>query len=338
MYASIEPTKAAVFQIPRTGFQKKRSTICADTPASALRLLPNIELSNEFGSEQTHGIAQWSDNALLAHSGGRGWRNLYATLATVNSWSGTLAPVENYCIAFCMSRPARLRRVVSGEPDTGTTVVLPRQFLVIPAHQSSQWQREGASEMLMLYLHHDMLEQTGSEIFSRDRVQIAPRLGATDPLLEQLALAVLNTIEHPDPLATNLYVDSLAQAIAAQLVRAHSKELSLVEKAGNCSVPGFRRLRDFIEASLDQDLSLAVLAREASVSVHMLPRAFRLYFGTTPHQYLLGRRLARARALLNDTALPIAEVALETGFSSQSHFASTFKKCTGITPHAYRHN
>lgn len=334
MNASVEPTPAAVFQIPSTGFQKKRSAICADTLAPERRPLPY----SEFGRDQTHGIAQWSGNTLLAHSSGRGWKNLYATLATVNSWSGTLAPVQNYCVAFCLNRPARLRRVVSGEPDTGTTVVLPRQFLVIPAHQSSQWQREGSSEMLMLYLHHDMLEQTGSEIFNRDRVQIAPRLGATDPLLEQLALAVLTTMEHPDPLATNLYVDSLAQALAAQLVRAHSKQLGLVERAGNCNVPGFRRLRDFIEASLDQDLSLAVLAREASVSVHMLPRVFRQHFGTTPHQYLLGRRLARARALLADTDLPIAEVSLETGFSSQSHFASTFKKCTGITPHTYRQN
>ena len=293
----------------------------------------------EFNGHQTHGIGQWAGNKVLAQSDGRGWRNLNATLATVNTWSGTLDPIHNYCLGFCVNRPARVRRVVLSEREDDIAVVAPRQFLIIPAHQTSQWQRQGSSEMLMIYLRREMLEEMSREVFGRKGVQIALRLGATDPLLEQLAIAVLRTLQQPDPLVTNLYVDGLAMAIGAQLVLAHSKEVIRPVEQGTWpkfAAPGVERLRDFIEASLDQDLSLEALAEEAGVSVYALPRAFWHHFRATPHQYVLARRMARARELLADTDLQICEVALETGFSSQSHLASSFKKHTGVTPHSYR--
>lgn len=296
-------------------------------------------MHGEFSGQQTHGIGQWAGNKVLAQSSGLGWRNLNATLATVNSWSGTLAPVQHYCLAFCVNRPARLRRLVSGARKEDTATLLPRQFLILPAHQASKWERQGASEMLMIYLRHDMLERISSEVFGCKGVQIALRLGATDPLLEQLALAVLRTLQHPDPMATNLYIDGLAMSIGTQLVRAHSGAVSRPCEQGawpTFAASGVERLRDFIEAALDQDLSLDVLSEQAGVSVYALPRAFRHYFGATPHQYVLARRMARARELLADTDLAICEVALKTGFSSQSHLASSFKIHTGVTPHAYR--
>lgn len=296
-------------------------------------------MHGEFSGQQTHGIGQWAGNKVWAHSGGLGWRNLNATLATVNSWSGMLAPVQNYCLAFCVNRPARLRRRVSGAHKEDTAVLLPRQFLILPAHQASQWERLGSSEMLMIYLRHDMLERISSEVFGCEGVQIALRLGATDPLLEQLAIAVLRTLQQPDPLATPLYIDGLAMSIGAQLVHAHSREASGPCEPGawpTFPASGLERLRDFIEGALHQDLSLDLLAEEAGVSVYALPRAFRRHFGATPHQYVLSRRMARARSLLADTDLPICEIALETGFSSQSHLASSFKNRTGMTPNAYR--
>lgn len=293
----------------------------------------------EFSGRQTHGIGQWAGNKVLAQSDGRGWRNLNATLATVNSWSGTLDPIQNYCLGFCVNRPARVRRVVASEQAEDSALLAPRQFLIIPAHQASQWQRQGSSEMLMIYLRHETLEQISNEVFGRIGVRIALRLGATDPLLEQLAIAVLHALQQPDPLATSLYVDGLANAIGAQLVRAHSWEVN--GSALPCAWPttaarGLERLRDFIEASLDQDLSLDTLAEEAGLSVHMLPPAFRRHFGATPHQYVLARRMARARELLVSTETSICEIALETGFSSQSHLASAFKHHTGVTPNAFR--
>jgi AraC family transcriptional regulator len=297
-----------------------------------------------FTDNLTHGIEQWTGNKVLAQSRGRGWHNLNATLATVNSWSGTLDPVQHYCLAFCLNGPARLRRVVSGEPETGTVVVLPRQFLIIPAYEASQWQRLGTSEMLMLYLRHELLTQTSWDVFGRDGLQIALRLGATDPLLEQLAMAVLHAVQAPDSSATSLYVDCLAVMISAQLLRAHSCDQKQTPATSGQSdrtrqtsaTPGLLRLRDFVESSLDKNITLDMLAHESGLSIYLLPRAFKQQFGASPHQYVLDRRLALACSLLANTDRPITEVALETGFSSQSHLTSTFKKRTGVTPNGYR--
>lgn len=303
--------------------------------------LPNHRGAGTVRSDAacSHGIALWPGNTLLADSEGRGWRHLRAELGTVNSWSGTLGAMRHYCLAFCLNRPARLRRVVAEEGESGMVTVLPRQFLIIPALQPSEWERDGSSDMLMLYLDHALIERIGHEVFDAGDVQISARLGATDPLLEQLALSVLEALRRPDPMDTALYVDSLATTIGAQLLRAHSRQQRSREVSDACPArltSGLLRLRDFVDSALDEDLSLDRLAEVAGLSVHVLPRAFRRHFGTTPHQYVLHQRLLRARALLSDTDLPIAEVALTTGFSSQSHMTSALKKATGVTPDGFR--
>ena len=64
---------------------------------------------------------------------------------------------------------------------------------------------------------------------------------------------------------------------------------------------------------------------------------FRQSFGVPPHQYLLARRLARAKNLLRSSVLPISELALLCGFSSASHFNQRFRHAMGATPGQYRH-
>ena len=73
------------------------------------------------------------------------------------------------------------------------------------------------------------------------------------------------------------------------------------------------------------------------MSVCGLKRLFKKHHATSPHQYLLACRISKASRILAETELPISEVALATGFSSQSHFATAFKKKVGLSPKAYRH-
>jgi AraC family transcriptional regulator len=65
-------------------------------------------------------------------------------------------------------------------------------------------------------------------------------------------------------------------------------------------------------------------------------KAFRQSMGVSPNQYLLERRVERAKALLARTELSIADIALRVGFSRQSHFATTFRRLAGTTPRVYR--
>lgn len=291
----------------------------------------------EMSVAQTHRIGLWDGNRLHAQSQGRGWRDVYAARATVNGWSGVLSPVDHYCLAFCLDRPVKLTRTVGGDPRQETRTVLPRQFFIIPAHEPSEWRRTGVSDMLMLYLRREMLEALGRDLASGGGgpARLKLEFGATDALLEQLAMGILRVMEGPPGAGESLYVDTLAHALGAHLLRRSGAEAP----TSPLETPAARRLgraRDFIEASLAEDLSIETLADAAGMGVHAFPRAFARQFGMTPYQYVLQRRLERARELLVSTDLPIVEIALICGFSSQSHLSAAFRQRVGHSPAAYR--
>jgi AraC family transcriptional regulator len=97
-----------------------------------------------------------------------------------------------------------------------------------------------------------------------------------------------------------------------------------------------RKLLDYIEQHLGEDLSLDALAAEVGLSPLYLARAFRLAVGQSPHRYVVGRRVEAAKRLLRDGDAPIADVALAAGFSSQSHLSSWFRRAVGVSPAVYR--
>jgi transcriptional regulator GlxA family with amidase domain len=96
------------------------------------------------------------------------------------------------------------------------------------------------------------------------------------------------------------------------------------------------RARDLADAHYDEPLNLAELARAAHVSQRHFSRSFRRAYGETPYQYLLTRRLERARHLLRTTEMQVAEICLAVGFTSVGSFTTTFRRHIGISPMDYR--
>jgi AraC family transcriptional regulator len=97
-----------------------------------------------------------------------------------------------------------------------------------------------------------------------------------------------------------------------------------------------RRIEAHVCAHLADDVHLASLAELANMSVDHFLRAFRAAAGTTPHQYVLGLRLAKASSMLRDTVVPIAAIAAQCGFQSASHFSVAFSDRFGMRPSHYR--
>lgn len=96
------------------------------------------------------------------------------------------------------------------------------------------------------------------------------------------------------------------------------------------------RLRAHVEEQMHASLSQAQLAAIVRLSVSHFARAFRHSFGTTPHRYVIARRMDRARALLCRSGLVMSEVALACGLSDQAHLSRLFKRDTGLTPSQWR--
>jgi len=157
-----------------------------------------------------------------------------------------------------------------------------------------------------------------------------------DPLIEQIGFALLDEAESETPVG-RLYTDSLIQTLTLHLLKNYSNAANVKENTnGGLSGYKLKRVQEFIDAHLEDDLSLAELAEAADLSQFHFARAFRKSTGQTPQQYLMQQRVERAKELLLKDDLPIVEISLRTGFKNQSHFTTLFRKFTNLTPKLWR--
>ncbi|MCO6180910.1 helix-turn-helix domain-containing protein [Ciceribacter sp. RN22] len=136
-----------------------------------------------------------------------------------------------------------------------------------------------------------------------------------------------------------LHIESLLIVLGVHLIRKYSSAKRNPSKPAmtGLSAASAKRVVAYMREHLAKDISVAELAREAQLSRGHFLRAFARSFGVAPHQYLLNLRLLAAEDLLLGTDHPIAEVAYESGFSSQSHLTSVMKRFRQVTPARLRH-
>lgn len=102
-----------------------------------------------------------------------------------------------------------------------------------------------------------------------------------------------------------------------------------------------RRLRivdEIIESKLESKLTVEELAAALGLSAGFFTRAFKAAVGKAPHDYVIDRRISRARALLNATRLRLSAVAMASGFASHAHMTALFRSRLGVTPSEFRRN
>jgi AraC family transcriptional regulator len=97
-----------------------------------------------------------------------------------------------------------------------------------------------------------------------------------------------------------------------------------------------RRVSQYIQEHLQRELRLAELSALVHMSPYHFARLFKRSAGVPPHRFLVLRRVDEARALLAARTAPIAEISRLVGFRTPSHFTTTFRRITGMTPSAYR--
>ena len=131
------------------------------------------------------------------------------------------------------------------------------------------------------------------------------------------------------------FVEAVTAGLGHLLVRhAGVVQPRPVPVRGGLSAVAKRRVLEMIDAALETRLTIETLAREVGLSPAHFARAFRESLGRAPHQYLLARRLERARRLLETTGATLSDIAQRTGFADQAHFTKLFKRAFGTTPGA----
>jgi AraC family transcriptional regulator len=132
--------------------------------------------------------------------------------------------------------------------------------------------------------------------------------------------------------------ESLANTLAVQRTR-HVSAPRRAARGRDGALPGgrLRAVVEYIEGHLDAGPSLAQLAAVARLSPYHFARQFKAATGLPPHQYVIARRVERAKQLLRaGTGLSLAEVAAHAGFSDQSKLSHHFKRLVGVTPGQFR--
>lgn len=110
----------------------------------------------------------------------------------------------------------------------------------------------------------------------------------------------------------------------------------MVSRARTEELVRLRRARDLIDRDHAQPLDVPAMARVACCSPAHFSRRYRAAFGETPWQHLSTRRVERARTLLRETDLSVAEICLEVGFTSVGSFSTRFREICGVSPTEYR--
>lgn len=298
-----------------------------------------VTAKNEiFAARETHGRALKDGNRLVAHSPNAGWRSLYAAIIEEGPFEALETAVPHPFFIYHLYHPTEVTRKVAGA-RVEKALIGPRQICVTPGSTPVRWQHHGHPEILQVYLRQSTYAAVVEEMYGCDppSAEIRPRFAILDPFLEQVALAIAGALRDGN-VADGLYVDTLAQMLAVHLARHHSSRSRPIHMPAPTIVATWkmRRLIDFIEENLDGDLSLETLAAEVHISPLYLPRAFKTAIGHTTHQYVLQRRIERAKRLLSESDMPIAEIALCSGFSSQSHLSNWFLRFVGVSPATYR--
>jgi AraC family transcriptional regulator len=209
-------------------------------------------------------------------------------------------------------------------------VQTPYDFDLVPGGASGSWEDHAPCDMLSVRLSPGLLSSTAEALgLPGGHAELAPKIGARDPLIEHVVRALMAELQAPAP-AGRIYADSLATALTTRLLQSFGP----VGVAGRqtLSKPQIRRIVEFVEVNLDSELTLDQLAEVAGMSVPHLTTLFRRTMGQSVHGYVMERRVQRARSLLLAHTMTIAEVALETGFAHQSHLARWMRRLLGVTP------
>jgi len=199
-----------------------------------------------------------------------------------------------------------------------------------------RWRARRSVRALSLYLRPDVLEQGALEMgVAPSRVELRDTFNADDPALSVLAETfrgiAAGTRAH-DP----LYYQTALQSLTVVLLRGYAGPLPEPDAAGALSRTRLRRVERCVRERLAADLSLDDLAGAVGLSKYHFSRRFKQRTGQSPYQFVIYERVRAARRRLRETTRPLAQIALDVGFSSQSHFTRTFKQHVGVTPRQYR--
>jgi AraC family transcriptional regulator len=288
-----------------------------------------------FDPRETHGICKRPGWRLHGSSAASGWRNLFVSSQTETPEEADYGSVRHHLLVVQLNGQARVSLRVAGR--SAVKQMAAGDSTLVPGGEGFTVRLFNTFDTAHIYLRREMIERVIDErCIATTSPPMQPFFGIRDPLIEHLALASVAALDKPSK-STSFYVDHLAWALAAHLIETHGRS-SAPPKSHYQGLTDrqLKRAEEFMVEHLEGDLSVEELAAAASLSPVYFARQFKLRTGSSPHRYLRSLRIKRAKQLLRNDCISIAEIAFDCGFCHQEHMTRVFRAECGTTPAAFR--
>jgi AraC family transcriptional regulator len=287
-----------------------------------------------FGIEDTHRILHQFEADIRASSEGLGWSSAFASVQRERAYEGKLHALSDSLMVLHRGGPVDITYTVGGK-SVGRHIPKGGVFF-LPAGHECDVALHAALDSTHIYLRSDLFAH--SEAGAHNVLGgLAPMYGENDAVLAHLAAAVGDTITAGLP-ASSLFVDPIVSAIANRFIAInyHTPVAEPGKQTQRLTHRQMQRIREFVEANIETDIRLEMMAGICGRSTEYFVRVFKATAGVSPYQYVLNLRIERAKVLLSVEGASIADVALQCGFSHQEHLTRMFRRFTGVTPGRYR--
>ncbi len=215
---------------------------------------------------------------------------------------------------------------------------LPHAVNLLPPGVESQWRWRNTIGSTHYQLSPALVAKVAAEAFDLDpaRVHFSVRYyDRSSPEVIDTLTALRRELLTGGP-GGRLCAESLANVLVVQMIRqmSNSGSRSRVVRGsgGRLERHALRAVEEYIHAHLHQNIALADLANVAHLSEFHFARLFKQTTGLPPHQFVIHQRVERAKRLIGDGRLSLAQIAIEVGFSDQSQLNRHFKRHVGVTP------
>lgn len=270
-------------------------------------------------------------------SSDQGWSNLSVRRMAHPGFEGRNAPMPEHVVVGYLNKPVRIERRI--ERVHRESLARHGSLTTIPARWETRVHVHAPVEVIHVYISPERLGAMAEENgLGRDAAELSDRLAVPDPTGAQL-LALLAGELHKTGPTDLLFAEHLSELFCLHMLRQHSRSSKAVEpppRVGGMSPRRLKRVLDHVMGHLDGPIRLGDLVAEAGLSRTHFLRTFKQATGLAPHQFVTERRIEKAKALLDTTDLPVIEVGMRSGYDRPDHFASVFRRVTGVSPREWR--
>jgi AraC family transcriptional regulator len=281
-------------------------------------------------------LPTWVPGQLTVSSADSGWDGISVRGYRYARSDVFVPPIRDFMIVAYRRGTTSMRRRVDGQWLEER--LAPGDVSLLTRAADSHWIWDKDIEVVHVYLTHEELAATCKQMYERDvqDVELRDEVKADDPAIHRTAMLIAQEAAHGGA-GSSLLVESLSCQLAVHILRRHADVLFRESHSHNgLTFRQERVVRDYIHEHLSENITLDDLASSVALSRYHFARRFRVSTGTTPHDYVLQQRVARAQTLLTRTNYPLLDIAVTCGFADQSHFNRVFKKHIGVPPGHYR--